>query len=85
MQSVTGILILQTFLPSALFHVTWGLGKPSALHSTLASEPWANALSVGSSIQRGGTENVTFCYNKSQKTMFANGTFMIRKNIKVKL
>lgn len=35
--------------------MTWGLGKPSALHSTRASEPWANALSVGSRIQRGGT------------------------------
>jgi hypothetical protein len=42
-------------LPAALFHVTWGLGNPSALHSTLASLPWANALSVGSKIHLGGT------------------------------
>lgn len=42
-------------LPDALFHVTEGLGKPSALHSTLASLPWANALSVGSKIHLGGT------------------------------
>lgn len=42
-------------LPTAFFQVTWGLGNPSALHSTLASDPWAKALSVGSSIHLGGT------------------------------
>jgi len=46
-------------LPEALFHVTWGFGKPSALQSTLASVPWAKALSVGSRIQRGGTAEKT--------------------------
>lgn len=48
------------YIPSALFHVTWGFGKPSALHSTWASEPCAKALSVGSKIQRGGTEMLWF-------------------------
>lgn len=43
------------YKPAARFHVTEGLGKPSALHSILASLPWAKALSVGSRIQRGGT------------------------------
>lgn len=42
-------------LPTAFFHVICGFGKPSALHSTLAFEPWANALSVGSKIHLGGT------------------------------
>lgn len=44
------------FLPVARFHVTTGLGNPSALHSTAASEPCAKALSVGSRIHLGGTK-----------------------------
>lgn len=44
-------------IPVALFQVTTGLGNPSALHSTAASEPWANALSVGSKIHLGGTKS----------------------------
>lgn len=42
-------------LPTAFFHVTCGFGKPSDLHSILASEPCAKALSVGSRIHLGGT------------------------------
>lgn len=44
-------------LPVAFFHVTEGFGKPSALHSIAASEPWAKALSVGSKIHLGGTKS----------------------------
>ena len=43
--------------PAAFFHDREGLGNPSALHSSLASEPRANALSAGSTIQRGGTDH----------------------------
>jgi hypothetical protein len=42
-------------LPVAFFHEMCGLGKPSALPSILTLLPRANALSVGSMIQRGGT------------------------------
>ena len=44
-------------LPAAFFHDISGFGNPSALQATLASEPWANCLSVGSTVHRGGTEN----------------------------
>lgn len=51
-------MILQRIhVPVARFHVTEGFGNPSALHSTAASEPCANALSVGSNIHLGGTKN----------------------------
>lgn len=64
-QSLIFILYLFTiYIPDARFHVTEGLGKPSALHSTLASLPCANALSVGSIIQRGGTKIFQNSYMK---------------------
>ena len=44
--------------PAAFFQEIWGLGKPSALQSTFASLPWANCLSVGSTVQRGGTGKI---------------------------
>ena len=48
--------------PAAFFQDICGLGKPSALQSTLASDPWANCLSVGSTVQRGGTEGLTVIF-----------------------
>ncbi len=59
-------------VPAAFFHATVGLGNPSALHSILASLPWANALSVGSTIHRGGTIH----YNKEQ-LVFVHPVFRI--------
>lgn len=46
---------MQINKPAAFFHPRVGRGKPSALHSSLASLPRAKALSAGSTIQRGGT------------------------------
>lgn len=46
-------------IPAAFFHPRDGRGKPSALHSRRASLPRAKALSVGSTIQRGGTVATT--------------------------
>jgi len=51
------ISVCYKFVPGAFFQEIWGLGNPSALHSILASFPWAKALSVGSTIQRGGTNH----------------------------
>ena len=44
-------------VPEAFFQETLGCGNPSALQSTLASLPWANCLSVGSTVHLGRTKS----------------------------
>ena len=61
--------------PAAFFQDICGLGKPSALQSTLASDPWANCLSVGSTVQRGGTEGLTVIFY-GQHTLHAHVQFI---------
>ena len=58
-------------IPAAFFHDNEGLGKPSALHSSLASLPRAKALSAGSTIHLGGTVG---CSQKKEYINFAEIT-----------
>lgn len=71
-------------IPAAFFHPRLGRGKPSALHSRRASLPKAKALSVGSTIHRGGTvmghKNIRKCTSLCQTTFLSNLPHFLKFN-----